>query len=590
MCYGLKDGGKRCAGHTRPGYEQVMGDMLAGGESAFSARLDTGIQRVAEYASTRGGAPRVAEDIARLRAAFEATPTTTRAEEVTRQNILAACDVSLRKAEQLNDEVADSKGLLGRYQKVCRELSGLSQLRALRPRNDSEAERLADYTARMASLQGEKTFLQLKNGDAMDGFTSSEAAERALEGLQALRADLATSSPGDERGNVEEVDAQIGRLQQRMAEPVALTKPRERTAQEQLHNLGARISVNLHALRRHDASPDANTPEGAARRAELEERLADRRASREALRPLAQAEREAARPKPPAGPVDQVAEDYKDLARALHNTRHGILANERAASAGGPNGERYAEQARAGRVREQEVRAQRAAMRDAHPRLAPKQTPPPVQGPMMPEQGLTHLMNARGALARQARAASQSGQTDKAARLTQRLQNVESEIAVTKAQHGPSMAARKARNAPPPPRDQYLSARSRVEALEAQARSLGSRVGAGTPENRAAIRVQAELNEANDALRSVTRNHAQFASPKHPDNLYNEPDSQAAFTHHALRTRLSSNGLRRSGTRGRAGSQQIIDRTRREDETLKADIAQIEAANPTLFRTASNPA
>lgn len=102
MCRNLSEGGQRCATHTRPGYQAVMGtgDITVVPAGDLAARVDEGFDAVVDYAATRSGGRKVREDLQVLTSHFEKGGGGSSAQEVTDQaRIVAALDYAIRKAE-----------------------------------------------------------------------------------------------------------------------------------------------------------------------------------------------------------------------------------------------------------------------------------------------------------------------------------------------------------------------------------------------------------------------------------------------------------------------------------------------------------
>lgn len=101
MCRNLRDGGQRCATHTRPGYQTVMGsvDPTEVPVGDLANRVDDGFDAIVDYAATRSGARKVRDDREALAAHFATLDGAPARRVADQARVLAALDYALRKAE-----------------------------------------------------------------------------------------------------------------------------------------------------------------------------------------------------------------------------------------------------------------------------------------------------------------------------------------------------------------------------------------------------------------------------------------------------------------------------------------------------------
>lgn len=102
MCRNLSEGGQRCATHTRPGYQAVMGtgDPAEVPVSVLAARVDDGFDAVVDYAATRSGGRKVREDLQRLTDHYAGPGGGSSAQDVADEaRVVAALDYAIRRAE-----------------------------------------------------------------------------------------------------------------------------------------------------------------------------------------------------------------------------------------------------------------------------------------------------------------------------------------------------------------------------------------------------------------------------------------------------------------------------------------------------------
>lgn len=108
MCQSSAEGGKRCAAHTRPGYQAVTGDLAQvtasdtpspALDTALSQRVRTGYGVLVAYASTRSGLADVQQDYDRLAAHYANQPAQSMRHEAARQESLAAYRTALTVAQ-----------------------------------------------------------------------------------------------------------------------------------------------------------------------------------------------------------------------------------------------------------------------------------------------------------------------------------------------------------------------------------------------------------------------------------------------------------------------------------------------------------
>lgn len=101
MCRNLSEGGQRCATHTRPGYQAVMGtgDITRVPVGDLAARVDEGFDAVVDYAATRTGARKVREDRDVLASHFLTVDGASARRVSDQARLLAGLDYAIRKAE-----------------------------------------------------------------------------------------------------------------------------------------------------------------------------------------------------------------------------------------------------------------------------------------------------------------------------------------------------------------------------------------------------------------------------------------------------------------------------------------------------------
>jgi hypothetical protein len=118
MCQSQAQGGKRCAAHTRPAYQNVIGGPVgetaadtsqADFDAAMARRLNKGYEAVVAYASTPSGMNDVKRDHDLLVDRYAQHPSTTAAQEQARQETLSNLRTAVTAATTIRAAEAETR-------------------------------------------------------------------------------------------------------------------------------------------------------------------------------------------------------------------------------------------------------------------------------------------------------------------------------------------------------------------------------------------------------------------------------------------------------------------------------------------------
>lgn len=112
MCEPKSKGGRRCAAHTRPHYEQAMGQLGAFGEVSGASFVSAAFENIRDYAMTRSGRPQVETDLNALEVTYFENPSTSIEQETARQMTLATLRSALDQSDLRREAVAEARAVV----------------------------------------------------------------------------------------------------------------------------------------------------------------------------------------------------------------------------------------------------------------------------------------------------------------------------------------------------------------------------------------------------------------------------------------------------------------------------------------------
>lgn len=173
MCQSAAEGGRRCAAHTRPGFQRALATFGCEPDGSKRARLvEEHKAAIIDHALTPKGKVEVDEAIARIEAAYEARPATTAAEETQRAEYVYAFKLAQMQAS-LRGELEEAARRREAYLRTgshggvaplveC-ETGSMSAARSTNVHNDALAQR---WFASAAQSAAEGRYVTPRSGGA----------------------------------------------------------------------------------------------------------------------------------------------------------------------------------------------------------------------------------------------------------------------------------------------------------------------------------------------------------------------------------------------------------------------------------------